>query len=126
METLPFILLLYKSRDRRATTRLHGDEMLNASHIPKGGAATRASHATNLLRLLALPALLLSLNGAVFAQTTVQAWITTGDQTQLLARGADARFKPGAKAATIIEVDPGSGIRKWSASAPPSPTLPPG
>jgi glucosylceramidase len=60
----------------------------------------------SLSKLLIVPALLLCVHGAAGAQNTVQAWITTGDQTQLLARGADASFKPGAKAATIIEVDP--------------------
>jgi glucosylceramidase len=59
-----------------------------------------------LSRLLAVPALLLCVHGSAQAQARVQAWITTGDQTQLLARGADAQFKPGAAAATIIEVDP--------------------
>jgi glucosylceramidase len=75
-----------------------------------GDGALRSSPLQHVLkrlpRLLAVPALLLCLHASAQAQARVQAWITTGDQTQLLARGADAQFKPGATAATVIEVDP--------------------
>jgi len=57
-------------------------------------------------RLLAVPALFLCVHGGAQAQGKVQAWITTGDQTLLMARGADAAFQSGTRAATIIEVDP--------------------
>ena len=80
--------------------------MLTASPALPGDGAVRPSSLKSLSKLLVLPALLLCVHGVAGAQTTVQAWITTGDQTQLLARGADAAFKPGAKDATIIEVDP--------------------
>jgi len=80
--------------------------MLTASPALPGDGAVRPSSLKSLSKLLVLPALLLCVHGAASAQNTVQAWITTGDQTQLLARGADASFKPGASAATIIEVDP--------------------
>ncbi|QGZ39999.1 glucosylceramidase [Pseudoduganella flava] len=58
-------------------------------------------------RWLAAPLLALCAAGAL-AQT-VQAWITTGDQAQLLARGADARFVPQAARPSdvpVIDVDP--------------------
>jgi len=80
--------------------------MLTASPALPGDGAVRPSSLKSLSKLLIVPALLLCVHGAAGAQTAVQAWITTGDQTQLLARGADASFKPGASAATIIEVDP--------------------
>jgi glucosylceramidase len=81
-----------------ASPALPGDGILRPSSLP--------SASKRLFRLLAIPALLLSVHGAAVAQTAVQVWITTGDKTQLLARGADTAFKPGAKAVTIIEVDP--------------------
>jgi glucosylceramidase len=81
-----------------ARPALPGDGVLRPSSSP--------SASKRLFRLLAVPALLLSVHGAAAAQTAVQAWITTGDKTQLLARGVDTAFKPGTKAATIIEVDP--------------------
>lgn len=80
--------------------------MLTANPVFSGDGVVRPSSLTPLSKLLALSALLLCAHGAVHAQTAVQAWITTGDKTRLLARGADAAFKPGARAATIIEVDP--------------------
>lgn len=80
--------------------------MLTASPALPGDGAVCPSSLKSLSKLLALPALLLCVHGVAGAQNTVQAWITTGDKTQLLARGADAAFKPGASAATIIEVDP--------------------
>jgi glucosylceramidase len=63
----------------------------------------RPSFWTSFLSLL----LLVALAGAAAQAQTVQAWITTGDQTQLLKRNPDARFAPGTRAATVIEVDPG-------------------
>jgi glucosylceramidase len=80
--------------------------MLTVSPALPGDGAVRPSSLKSLSKLLIVPALLLCVHGAAGAQATVQAWITTGDRTQLLARGADASFKPGASAATIIEVDP--------------------
>lgn len=80
--------------------------MLTASPALPGDGAVRPSSLKSLSKLIIVPALLLCVHGAAGAQTTVQAWITTGDQTQLLARGADAAFQPGAKDAIIIEVDP--------------------
>jgi glucosylceramidase len=43
---------------------------------------------------------------AAAAPTTVQAWITTGDQSKLLARGNDAAFGAAARTGVVIEVDP--------------------
>lgn len=40
------------------------------------------------------------------ASGAVQAWLTTGDQAKLMARGPDARFGRGKPAATVIEIDP--------------------
>ncbi|RFP24259.1 glycosyl hydrolase [Duganella sp. BJB488] len=87
--------------------------MLTASPALPGDQALRRSPDRHpqrpprrLMCLLAIPALLLCAHGAALAQGKVQAWITTGDQAQLLARGADAAFGAGAKAATVIEVDP--------------------
>lgn len=76
--------------------------MLTASPALPGDGAVRPSFWTSFLFLL-----LLALAGAAAQAQTVQAWITTGDQTQLLKRNADARFAPGVRAATVIEVDPG-------------------
>jgi len=39
-------------------------------------------------------------------QAVVQAWVTTGDQAKLMARGPDARFGRGRLASTVIDVDP--------------------
>src|SRR5450830_1029834 len=78
-----------------------GDTPMTASPAMPGDGQLRPSSFKNLFKIL----LLCGLAGAAQAQT-VQAWITTGDQTQLLARGADSHFHSGAKAATIIEVDP--------------------
>jgi len=36
----------------------------------------------------------------------VQAWLTTGDQSRLMARGPDARFGRAKPAATVIDIDP--------------------
>ncbi|OFA05922.1 glycoside hydrolase family 30 beta sandwich domain-containing protein [Duganella sp. HH101] len=81
---------------------LPGDERLRSAPI--------RHPLRQLVRLLVLPALLLCVHGGAQAQKqskdTVQAWITTGDQTRLMARGADAAFQSGTRAATVIEVDP--------------------
>ncbi|WP_332856072.1 glycoside hydrolase family 30 protein [Duganella sp. S19_KUP01_CR8] len=81
-----------------ASPALPGDEALRPSPV--------RLPLQPLLRLLALPLLLLCAHGAAQAQTQVQAWITTGDQSKLLARGADAAFGSGVKAAIVIDVDP--------------------
>jgi glucosylceramidase len=78
---------------------------MTASPALPGDGQLRPSSLKSLFKIMLLGALGASLYTSAQAQT-VQAWITTGDQTQLLARGADSRFHSGAKAATIIEVDP--------------------
>jgi glucosylceramidase len=49
---------------------------------------------------------LVALCAAGGAAQTVQAWITSGDQSRLMQRGADARFASAAKEPVIIDVDP--------------------
>lgn len=39
-------------------------------------------------------------------QAVVQAWVTTGDQAKLMARGPDARFGRGKPATVVIDIDP--------------------
>jgi glucosylceramidase len=55
-------------------------------------------------RVLAAPVLALCAAGAL-AQT-VQAWVTSGDQSRLMARGDDARFGKVPDGVTVIDVDP--------------------
>jgi glucosylceramidase len=50
--------------------------------------------------------LLLVAGSASVAADSVQAWITTADQSRLLARGPDARFRAQASRANLIEVEP--------------------
>jgi glucosylceramidase len=65
--------------------------------------------AAPLLRSAVLTALL----GVITSQSmadekpgAVQAWLTTGDQAKLMARGADARFGRDQPAPTVIDIDP--------------------
>ena len=62
----------------------------------------------NRLRLHAvlLPLLAGVALNATAAPAPVQAWVTTGDQSRLLARGKDAAFGAAKEAKVVIEVDP--------------------
>ena len=42
------------------------------------------------------------------AATTVQAWVTTGDQAKLMSREKDASFRSAAPTGTVIDIDPGT------------------
>ena len=62
-----------------------------------------------MLRGAVLTALLGMIASPSFAQQqtgAVQAWVTTGDQAKLMARGPDARFGRAKPAATVIDIDP--------------------
>ena len=63
------------------------------------------AHNTNKLRALLLPLLAGCAFGA-HAATTVQAWVTTGDQSRLMSREKDAVFGSARPAGTVIEIDP--------------------
>ncbi len=58
--------------------------------------------------------LLMGLNMGALAAPRVQAWITSGDQTRLLAPGEPARFGRHGLAATVIEVDPGTRYQRMA------------
>lgn len=51
-------------------------------------------------------ALLGALAFGAAAAERVQVWVTTGDRSKLLARGADVRLGPARKAQAVIEIDP--------------------
>jgi len=59
-----------------------------------------------LARALLAPLLAGSAGGACAANGAVQAWITTGDQSKLLARGPDTAFGRAGTDAIVIDVDP--------------------
>jgi glucosylceramidase len=59
-----------------------------------------------VVRRLQAAAVLGLCSGGAVAGGGVQAWITSGDQSRLLARGPDAAWGGEPRAATIIEVDP--------------------
>ncbi|MCD2518380.1 glycosyl hydrolase [Massilia sp. G4R7] len=64
---------------------------------------------TLLMRSAVLMAVLGAFGAQALAQDrpgAVQAWITSGDQARLMARGADARFERGEPAALVIDIDP--------------------
>lgn len=60
----------------------------------------RGAILTALLGMIASPSIAQQQTGPV------QAWVTTGDQARLMARGPDARFGRGKPAATVIDIDP--------------------
>jgi glucosylceramidase len=58
------------------------------------------------LRAVLLPLLAGFALNAAAVPTQVEAWITTGDQSKLLARGKDAAFGAARRSKVVIEVDP--------------------
>ena len=64
---------------------------------------------TLLMRSAVLTAVLGAFGAQALAQErpgAVQAWLTTGDQSKLMARAADARFGTAKPAPTVIDIDP--------------------
>ena len=67
------------------------------------------------LRSAVLAALLGAFNPQLMAGEppgAVQAWLTTGDQSRLMARGADAHFGRGAPSALVIDIDPATSYQE--------------